>query len=773
MIKILVLLSPKEEAVINAVNNTDTLLNSPLHLWASITLKSPEDYTSFVTGEHKFENFLRIILEHLRKCNAKLNLRNEKDQTPLHACRTWTAVKLLLDAGANPNDVDLSGHSPPLVAAKDINTIKKTDSFYADVIEDAETFWKSAFEKGLDPWIADKQGESLLSVFIKSEAFVLARALLKVACDENYATNDVKLSLLNVISKDESKHTHWKTNLVAVILESAEMPPRLSLDSALQFCCSNIVKFGMFDKKEDSTHQKAKDEQSDDDGQPPPKKRGKNESVKAQEEELNQEHVSYDSVHCEIAKMFLLYGADIHSRDSSGMPCLDIAQDCPSLQELLTKQLEIDRILIPWTSVSYKFKGMLDKVARQKEYKMVDQIWYCTDDIGSGSFGFVFSGINKKDGREVAVKRVVKLSMKRPKDRQEIKNLTALADCEQLVRYISFFEDGDFSYIVLELMEENLKEYLDGSKIDVTQATLFCKDVVMGLEFLHKRNILHRDLKPENILYKVHPKTCLKIADFGLSRIIDSVSTTVYSAGAGTKGWIAPEVLRSKTGNVDKIPFELASDMFSCGILLYYIFSGQKHPFYPTDYTSKVGTQQLSIETEANILRNEKMEGWENSLPPEATHLVNRMLESNEKDRPSAKEALEHPLFWSKKEKVEFLKAVGNQKEFECPRSKKIIPRTRPSRKRTVPLTPIETDLEKGIKLKKWNTSAYGNTHAIHRKMITGTGRKNYATWSAVDLVRFIRNVYEHFKEKTLAHHYQSKKCCLKTLPFFMIFLTL
>jgi serine/threonine protein kinase len=56
---------------------------------------------------------------------------------------------------------------------------------------------------------------------------------------------------------------------------------------------------------------------------------------------------------------------------------------------------------------------------------------------------------------------VEKLRMKRPEDRREIKNLTALADCEQVVRYIFFFDDGDLSCIVLELMEGNLKEYLD------------------------------------------------------------------------------------------------------------------------------------------------------------------------------------------------------------------------------------------------------------------------------------------------------------------------
>jgi serine/threonine protein kinase len=290
------------------------------------------------------------------------------------------------------------------------------------------------------------------------------------------------------------------------------------------------------------------------------------------------------------------------------MSCLDIAQDCLSLYDLLTKPIEIDTIpiLIPWTAVSDKCKGILAKVARRQECKMVDQIWYYRDQIAGGSFGLIFAGINEKDSREVAVKRIEKLRMKRPEDRREIKNLTALADCEQFVRYISVFEDGDFSYIVLEFMEGNLKEYLDGSKIDATQATFLCKDVVLGLEYLHRQKILHRDLKPHNILYKVHPKTCLKIADFGLSRIIDSVSTTVYGTVASTRCWTAPEVLTSKTDSVDKNRFEPASDMFSCGILLHYILSGQEHPFNPTDYASK-SELQVSSETEVNIM-NGKMD---------------------------------------------------------------------------------------------------------------------------------------------------------------------
>jgi hypothetical protein len=73
------------------------------------------------------------------------------------------------------------------------------------------------------------------------------------------------------------------------------------------------------------------------------------------------------------------------------------------------------------------------------------------------------------------------------------------------------------------------------------------------------------------------------------------------------------------------------SDIFLCGILLHYILSGKKHPFNPTDYAIK-SELQVSSETEVNIM-NDKMDCWDNSLLPEAIHLVKRLLESKVKKR--------------------------------------------------------------------------------------------------------------------------------------------
>jgi serine/threonine protein kinase len=288
--------------------------------------------------------------------------------------------------------------------------------------------------------------------------------------------------------------------------------------------------------------------------------------------------------------------------------------------------------------------------------------------------------------------------------------------------------------VVLELMEGNLNEYFDSSDYNIKESNQLCEDVIKGLRHLHWQDILHRDLTPGNILYKTHPKLCLRIADFGLSRHIGSTSIpTVHSTNAGTRCWIAPEVITCKAGtNV----YTKSSDIFVCGVVLHYILSKRKHPFAPNDCAEK-SELEINNKTEANVIDG-KIVGWDDSLCPESTHLVTKMLDSDESKRPTAAEALAHPLFWTKKKKNDFLIAVGNQK-----------PEFKPRATRSPPLSAVEMDLETGfgtiVKFPKWDDPRYPHMPFIYSG-ITRNGSR-YDTSSLVELVRFIRNAYAHVTE--------------------------
>lgn len=82
---------------------------------------------------------------------------------------------------------------------------------------------------------------------------------------------------------------------------------------------------------------------------------------------------------------------------------------------------------------------------------------------------------------------------------------------------------------------------------------------------LHKLGIFHRDIKPSNILYD-HLTKQIKIIDFGFADFYNSPYVK-YIRG-GTPGYIAPEILNFVDYN-EKV------DIFSCGIILLYILTGQ------------------------------------------------------------------------------------------------------------------------------------------------------------------------------------------------------
>jgi serine/threonine protein kinase len=159
----------------------------------------------------------------------------------------------------------------------------------------------------------------------------------------------------------------------------------------------------------------------------------------------------------------------------------------------------------------------------------------------------------------------------------EYKNAKLLQGHPNIVRYDTFWRCGP--HICFQM------EYLPGGSLDryVQEHPLydsvnncekeivwnFLTDLLMGLDFMHKRNIVHLDIKPSNILLNLRPGSSipvLKIGDFGLSRKLDRKSTYEgYKRGDGK--YLAPELLDSKS------EITTAVDIFSLGVTIYEIAS--------------------------------------------------------------------------------------------------------------------------------------------------------------------------------------------------------
>ncbi|MBN3307379.1 ST17A kinase, partial [Amia calva] len=100
------------------------------------------------------------------------------------------------------------------------------------------------------------------------------------------------------------------------------------------------------------------------------------------------------------------------------------------------------------------------------------------------------------------------------------------------------------------------------------------RQILEGVSFLHKNNVVHLDLKPQNILLTSEsPLGDIKIVDFGLSRIVSS--NQELREIMGTPEYVAPEVLNYE-------PISTATDMWSIGVLAYVMLTGTS-PFLGDD----------------------------------------------------------------------------------------------------------------------------------------------------------------------------------------------
>lgn len=194
-------------------------------------------------------------------------------------------------------------------------------------------------------------------------------------------------------------------------------------------------------------------------------------------------------------------------------------------------------------------------------------------------------------------------------------------------------ETDEAVYIILEYMAGGeLTDLVMSSPTPLPEsvAKLLFYQIVLGLRYLHLRNIIHRDLKPSNILLQSKGLiTLVKIADFGLSKIMESSSG--LDTCCGTPCYIAPEVIDPRCGS-----YTMQVDVWSLGVILFYMLS-KELPFQaesnnPNDIIRHIvfGTYRMSSSA------------W-NSVSGSAKDLISRMLKKNPEERYSVHEVADHP----------------------------------------------------------------------------------------------------------------------------------
>lgn len=255
--------------------------------------------------------------------------------------------------------------------------------------------------------------------------------------------------------------------------------------------------------------------------------------------------------------------------------------------------------------------------------------------LGGGGFGCVY----KVKEKLVDIDYAMKIVAGTDKALREVKVLSDIQH-ENIVRYYNcWMEDstmqpesikkklkritcGQCLFIKMELCDsETLEDWINeknGEELLPSQrgakSLPIAKQIVSGVEYVHKNNHIHRDLKPSNILFGEDGK--VKIGDFGLATIDRSEILNDRTQGPGTKTYMAPEQKGKQ--------YDRKVDMFALGLIFFELLW-------------KISTRHERVEIWEDV-KNKKLPGEFPRQFPFECLIIKSLLSENPKDRPEASE---------------------------------------------------------------------------------------------------------------------------------------
>ncbi|KAG7098269.1 hypothetical protein E1B28_000231 [Marasmius oreades] len=265
-------------------------------------------------------------------------------------------------------------------------------------------------------------------------------------------------------------------------------------------------------------------------------------------------------------------------------------------------------------------------------------------ELGRGSFAIVYRAISKTTGQWFAVK-IIQESRRTGRDdasntnninlQREIAIMGQLKHPNICELKDVFICDNNEINLVIELVDGgDLLEYIiNGGITTEMDAMHITYQLCDALAYIHDRGVAHRDLKPENVLLTNTTPPQVKVADFGLAKVSDSM--TMLKTMCGTPAYLAPEVVRQE----HEEGYDNLVDSWSVGVILFSMITSAS-PFIEDETQKDIRIRISGRRIDWQILANSTI-----PVGPACRDFIERLLADSPRKRMTMKSALEHPWF--------------------------------------------------------------------------------------------------------------------------------
>jgi serine/threonine-protein kinase len=204
-----------------------------------------------------------------------------------------------------------------------------------------------------------------------------------------------------------------------------------------------------------------------------------------------------------------------------------------------------------------------------------------TGELGRGAMGVVYKALDPTIGRTVALK-TMRLDVHGLDAKEMVRRFQNEARAAGVLNHpniVTIYDAGEqdgIFYIAMEFIEgTTLHEVLAEQRVLATDEVLqLTRQICRGLDYAHSNGIVHRDIKPANIM--ITGNGTVKIMDFGIAKTGGQVTNT--GQVLGTPNYMAPEQVKGRQ-------LDGRSDLFSLGVILYEMLTGEK-PFVGQNVTT-------------------------------------------------------------------------------------------------------------------------------------------------------------------------------------------